>query len=163
MFLNLWLNKMLFSWRWFVNVALAILPWVFWAFLRDRKRTHSLLFSAFLLALITSCLDMLGMTLGIWSYYSKPEPLISPYLKWDITLLPVTAMFFYQYRPEVHSSVKSVIFAGLGSFVVQPVFEFLRFVNHKHWEDFYSFPILFALYLIGWYAFRYREKKESKL
>jgi hypothetical protein len=47
--------------------------------------------------------------------------------------------------------LKALVFSALGSFVVQPVFEWLAFYEPHGWKDYYSLPILFAIYLGGHY------------
>lgn len=36
---GIWLNEILFSWRWWLNIALTIIPWLIWIKYRDRKNT----------------------------------------------------------------------------------------------------------------------------
>lgn len=45
-------NKMVFTWHWWLDVALAVLPWIVWVIVRDRKRTHSFLYAGFFSMLI---------------------------------------------------------------------------------------------------------------
>jgi hypothetical protein len=87
--------------------------------------------------------------MGLWGYNVKLIPIIPPYIPWDFTLMPVTAMLFYQYKPRTNPIVKAAIFSGLGSFIFQPIFEWLGFYNPQNWMDWYSFPIMAGIYLIG--------------
>jgi hypothetical protein len=99
--------------------------------------------------ILASVLDMAGVAMGLWTYYCKVFPTVIAYAKFDITLIPVTAMLFYQYKPYVNPLIKAIIYAGISSFVIEPVFIWLRFYNPIRWETYYSFPIVVVIYLIG--------------
>ncbi len=148
---HLWLSSMVFKWHWWVDLALTILPWALWFLVRKKESTHRFLHGGLVVMLIAAYLDFLGLALGLWGYNSKLLPLIPPYFPWDFTLLPVTAMLFYQYKPQIHPFIKAICFSVLGSFIVQPIFQWLGFYNPKGWKHYYSFPFIVGIYLIGHY------------
>jgi len=148
---NIWISDMVFEWHWWVNLGLSILPWLLWIRFRKKDSTHRLLYAGFVVLIISSFLDMLGMTLGLWGYSTKVIPIIPPYFPWDFSLIPVIAMLFYQIKPNVKPLFKAVLFSLLSSFVSQPFFAWLQFYNPKHWEHYYSFPIFIMVYLAGYW------------
>jgi hypothetical protein len=151
--LDVWQKYMLFTWRWWLDLALAIIPWVIWLKVREKASTHRLLYAGFVVMMLTSFLDMLGMSLGIWSYNSRLVPLVPGYLPWDFTLMPVTAMLFYQFKPRINPWIKAAVYSGIGSFVVQPLFDLIESYEPESWAHWYSFPIILVIYMIGYYFF----------
>ncbi|SHH77492.1 hypothetical protein SAMN02745823_00964 [Sporobacter termitidis DSM 10068] len=149
--LGLWCGSIVFTWHWWVNAGLSVLPWVLWVLVRKKESTHRLLLAGFVVLVLSSFLDMLGLNFGLWGYNSIVIPIIPPYIPWDFSIIPVTAMLFYQVKPKVNPYLKALIFSLLGSFVVQPVFEWIGFYNRKAWRDYYSLPLIFAIYLAGHY------------
>lgn len=146
---QIWKEDIVFSWQWWFGVGLIIIPWVFWFFYRKRTSTNRLLYSGFMVLIISSWLDFIGITLGLWYYPVKVIPTIPAYLIWDFTLLPISAMVLIQFRPHLHPIFKASIYAGLNAFIGEPVFQWLGFYQPKKWEYIYSFPIFFLIYLFG--------------
>ena len=148
-FLRFWVNDIVFTWHWWLEAALAVLPWVVWLAVRKKDSTKRLLCAGFFVLIISSYLDMLGMSMGLWGYNSAVIPTIPPYAPWNFSLLPVSAMLFYQVRPSLNPFIKAVVFAGVAAFVFEPVFTWLAIYNPKEWRHIYSLPIFIAIYLIG--------------
>lgn len=72
--------------------------------------------------LISSWLDYVGVTLGLWRYYNKLIPLMPDYIAWDFAHMPVTIMFFLQIKPQVNPIIKGLIFAGMTAFIARTNF-----------------------------------------
>ena len=150
--LQVWQNEIVFTWRWWLEIALSIIPWVLWFFYRKRESTGRLLCTGFLVVIISSWFDFLGTTIGLWYYPVKLIPTVPSYIVYDFTLMPVIVMSLLQVRPEINAFVKGCLFAGVTAFVGEPVFEWLHFYNPVHWKHIYSFPIYLAIYLIANYV-----------
>lgn len=148
-----WLTKVVFSWHWWLDVALAVLPWGLWLLVRRRDIQHRLLYAGLVTALLATYLDVIGMSLGLWTYYTWVVPLMPEYLPWDLSVMPVTAMLFYQYKQNWNPWIKAVIFAIFGSFVSEPLFELIGIYKRITWEYWYSFPIQIAVYMTGYAVF----------
>ncbi len=159
---KIWRDYMLFGWRWWLDLALSILPWVLWFIVRDKKRTHNLLYAGLVILVLSSMSDMIGMSFGLWGYHSRVVPFFPAYVPWDFSVIPVTAMLFYQFLPKIKPFYKGLIFSAFGSFVVQPVFAWLGTYDPKVWRHYYSFPIVLIFYLIG-YCFYKRSLSNSVL
>jgi hypothetical protein len=147
----IWSHHVLFTWRWWISLAFTIIPWVIWIVKRKKESTHRLLYAAFFTMLISSWFDVLGILFGLWSYHFELVPFSPAFLPWDITFIPVTTIAFLQYKPHINPFIKAVVFSGIGSFLAQPTFVVLGYYAPKHWEHYYSFPILLVIYLLANY------------
>ena len=150
---QVWLDQVLFSWHWWLDVALAVLPWGLWLLVRRRDIQHRLLYAGLVTALLATYLDTIGMALGLWTYYTWVLPLMPEYLPWDLSVMPVMAMLFYQFKPNWNPWIKAVIFAVLGAFVSEPLFEWIGIYKRLAWEYWYSFPIFILVYMLGYVVF----------
>jgi len=69
-----WLQDSLFTWQWWLLVALFITPWILWWFVVDKKRFSAIvLLGTFVLA-TSSWMDDLGTDLILWYYPYKLLP-----------------------------------------------------------------------------------------
>src|SRR5690606_1394136 len=82
---HIWVEKMVFTWHWWLGAALAVLPWVVWLIVRDRKNQHSLLYGALFTMLAAMLLDTAGVSQDGWNYNSLLLPFFPQYLPWDLT------------------------------------------------------------------------------
>lgn len=151
-----WRTEIVFSWRWWLNIALSILPWILWIWLRDKKNTVRLLFVGLVVALVTTFLDNLGISYNRWHYDWKVIPSIAIYLPWNLTLFPVGVMFFLQVKPQANVYKKALLYAVVAAATLEPLFVWLGLYHPVRWNSFYSFPIYFFLYLF--YSFIYNCK-----
>lgn len=147
----LWLDHVVFTWRWWIGVGLAIIPWIIWIVLRKRESTNRLLFVGLFVILISSYLDFLGIQLGLWRYKFEDLPTIPSYIPWDVSVLPVTVMLFIQYKPRLSPVFKALVFAALASFIGEPLIVWLEIYEPVRWSSLYSFPIYTVIYLISHY------------
>ena len=143
----------LFTWRWWLLLALAICPWLLWLVLRKKESTDRLLYAGLFVGLIGSSLDLFGIAYGLWSYQASLIFQVPPMIPWDFSLLPVATMFFLQYKPKAKPVIKALIYSLIGSFIWQPLAVLLHLYHPKHWPHYYSFPLFFALYLLANYVY----------
>ena len=139
---------MLFTWHWWFNLALTIVPWVVWIIIRKKDSTYRLLTAGLFSMFLSSFLDVVGVALGLWGYNSVLIPLIPPFSPWDSSLFPVAVMIFIQYCPKINIFLKAIIYSAISSFIVEPFFALINFYEPKHWNYFYSFIIVIIIYLI---------------
>ena len=150
-FYNLWVDNVLFNWRWFFGIALIFVPWIVWFLIRKKECTDRLLYAGFSVMLMSSFLDVVGIALGLWSYPFNVFPLMPEFIPFDISALPVTTMIFIQLFPKVRPVWKALVYSALGSFVFQPLMKWMGLYNNMNWEHYYSFPILVGIYLTAHY------------
>ncbi len=140
---------MVFTWHWWLDVSLSVLPWILWFFVRDRRKTHNLLYAGIFTMLAATILDMLGISQGAWNYNTWLLPYLPEYLPWDLTVMPVTAMLFYQFFPRIKPWMKGAAFGVIAAYVVEPIFIWLGVYEPSGWEHHYSLPIYFMIFMIG--------------
>ena len=116
-----WLNNVFLTWRWWLLVISAIVPWILWVRFRKKDSTFRLLLAGLSVALIATYLDKFGYWLSLWSYPIMPIPIIPAHFPWNITLAPVSIMATIQFKPNINPYLKSVVYSLLCSFVVQPL------------------------------------------
>lgn len=149
MMIKYWLENVLWTWRWWLGLFLTTVPWGIWYMIRKKDSTHRLLFVAFFIMLITSWLDLVGILFGTWFYKEAVIPISPSFIPWDITLLPVSVLVFLQFKTNISPFIKAVIFSGISSFAIQPLFVILGFYVPTHWHHYYSFPIFIIIYILA--------------
>jgi hypothetical protein len=159
---RIWAQQMVFTWHWWVDLALAVLPWVLWLIVRDRKNTHRLLYAGLFTAFVATVLCMIGVSQGGWNYNTWLLPYFPEYLPWDWTIMPVTAMLFYQFFPKFNPWIKGAAFGVIAAYVVEPIFIWLGFYEPSGWEHHYSLPIYFAIYMMGYWLYTRRFGESAK-
>ena len=144
-------SDILFTWRWWIALALIILPWTIWFFVRKKESTDRLLYVAFFVMVISSAMDDVGITINLWKYPVIVFPLMPEFVTFDVCALPVATMLYIQYFPNVNPYIKAVIYAVTSSFIFEPLNVWLGLYVKVHWEYYYSFPIMILIYLISNY------------
>lgn len=158
---DIWLNAILFSWRWWFGLALTVAPWIIWILFHDKQKSGRLLLVGIFSACTTNFLDVIGLSFGLWHYDWKLLPLIVSYIPWDYALFPVFVMFLLEIKPKVNSWIKAVVFSFTCAFVFEPIFIFLGMYHEISWKNYYSFIIYILLYYI--YHLLYKAKFISDL
>ena len=144
-----WKDHIFLTWRWWVGGGLIVVPWVVWLIVRRKESTARLLFSGMFVMLVAAVLDLVGSFLGLWTYPYKVFPLMPELVPYDLSSLPVATMVFLQYFPKVKPVIKAIVYAGLGAFVFEPLMIWLKLYDNINWPHYFSYPILFAIYLIA--------------
>ncbi len=150
---RVWAQKIVFTWHWWIDLGLAVLPWILWLIIRDRKRTHNLLYAALFTMLIATILDVVGVSQSGWNYDTTLLPYFPEYMPWDLAVMPVTAMLFYQFFPKINAWIKGAAFGVVGAFIAEPIFMWLGFYEQGGWEHYFSLPIYIAIYMIGYWLY----------
>ncbi|HWO74982.1 MAG TPA: CBO0543 family protein [Bacillus sp. (in: firmicutes)] len=119
---QIWADHIVLSFGWFTSLFLTVVPWIVWFIFRDKDSQTRLLLGGLWAMLVSSWLDYIGVTLGLWKYYNKLVPLMPDYIAWDFSLMPVTIMFFLQVKPKVSPIIKGLIFAAMTAFLAEPLF-----------------------------------------
>lgn len=68
---------------------------------------------------------------------------------WSYSVFPVTLMLFLQYKTSINPLIKASVFSAIGSFIIQPIAKLLDLYHPKQWSNYYSFIILFVIYLFA--------------
>lgn len=122
-YITLWMDDMFLTWRWWLNVAILLVPWILWFIFRKKESTNRLMLAGLFVFFFTSVLDSVGVAFGLWYYTNTPLPYIHTfYLPWDFSMFPVSIMFLLQYKRDIHPIYKAIYFAVMSVFVEKPIF-----------------------------------------
>ncbi|MBM7570781.1 CBO0543 family protein [Aquibacillus albus] len=152
--IELWMKDVVFTPLWWLGIVLSIVPWVVWAFFHNKKSRNRMLFAGFGITIISSFFDFLGVQLGLWVYYYELIPWIPAYEPWNGTLVPVAILVLIEYKPSISPFLKGGVFAGFTAFIGEPFFEYIGLYKEINWNSFYSFPIYFSIFLVGYWLSR---------
>jgi hypothetical protein len=143
------MSTFIFTWRWWLGVAMIVIPWIVWFIFRDRKSTGRLLCAGFFVMIFSAVLDTLGIEFGLWAYPVKvvPSPTLS--FSFRLSVLPVLAMFFIQIKPKVNPIIKSITYSGISAYVGLPLLASIHLYKKLNWAYTYSFFILSVMYLVA--------------
>ncbi len=145
-----WLGKDLGSWRWWVLVALIIVPWFVWYKLADKKRLVELVMFGLIVMVFTITLDELGFSLSLWSYPVDVIWIFPRLTSVDYTAVPIIFMLLYQYFSTWKSFFWALVaLSTLFSFVLEPSIVYFEFYILIKWSYLYSFNIYIIMGLIS--------------
>lgn len=137
-----WTHNEVFSFQWWLLMALLIVPWFIWWKLVDKKRLLEILLFGFLVITVATTLDEFGCQLNLWEYPYDIEPLFPRLIPVNFTALPVIFMLVYQYFPEWKSFIRAnVIMAVVLSFIAENILKWAKIYVLLKWESYYSLPI----------------------
>jgi hypothetical protein len=141
-----WNNDVFLSFNWWILLFLTIVPWIIWWKLVDRSRMIEILFYGASVSIYAILLDDIGSYFLLWIYEFQLVP-ISPRLNpIDLTVMPVTYMFVYQYFKRWKSFLLAQMVLAFGAaFLTEPIFVWLGIYKVLHWESIYSFVIYILL------------------
>ena len=144
-----WVNEILFTWQWWVLVALVLILWLIWWKIVDRKKIFEIMTYGFMVMVLSSLLDAIGVEYEFWEYHYQLLPLLDVFMTYNIAVIPVTYMVIYQYFQTWKSfiichTVLSAIFA----LIAEPLLVWLNYYQLLKWEYYYSFPIYLTMALI---------------
>jgi hypothetical protein len=157
-----WHAENLWTWRWWVLAVLTVAPWGLWFLIRKKESTGRLLCVAFFVSVVAIFLDIIGGGFELWAYTVRVIPIISSFIPWDISVMPVATMLFLQFFPKVNLFIKAGVYAFSGAFICEPVAVWLEIASEPHWSSFYSFPIILIIYLLSHAIFTSKSFKVIK-
>jgi hypothetical protein len=145
--INIWTEQTLFTWQWWLGVALTIVPWVIWFIFRKKQSTDRSLYIGFYIITIAVMLDISGAQIGLWHYRYEVIPFLPSYFPWDFCLMPVSIMFLIEHKRHIHPLIKAFFFAIVSSYAAEPFFDWIDVYSLDHWKYSYSVPIQVLIYL----------------
>jgi len=149
-YMKMWNEEIFLSWRWWLVVAVLVLPWVLWCCLRKKQSTDRLIYTGLSVYLMTSILDSIGVSFGLWSYLVTPFPYLQGYfIPWELTVFPVITMLLIEYKRHISKYVKAAFFAFGSALLAEPFFEWIGIYQTLTWEHYYGIPLYYVIYLIA--------------
>ncbi|XEC94750.1 CBO0543 family protein [Paenibacillus tarimensis] len=145
----LWMEEIVFSWRWWVSLFLTLLPWIVWAVYCKKDSVARLIGVGFFTMFLTAWLDSIGVPLGLWYYPVDIIPFFPSYIPYDFCIFPVLIMILLQFKPRVSPYWKALAFAAGTAFIAEPVMEYFDFYEEIRWNSFLSAICYFIIYLLA--------------
>ena len=144
-----WANETVFTLKWWLLVALSMLPPIIWWKLVDRKRLFEIMTYGLLVAVISGLFDAIGVEGDLWEYKYQIIPLLDVFLVYDISVMPITYMLMYQYFKSWKSFIIAhLVLAFVFAFVAEPFLVWLDVYQMYNWKHIYSFPIYFLMAIV---------------
>jgi hypothetical protein len=147
---QIWFEYEFLSVQWCFSVLLSIIPWILWWKFRKKDSSNRLLCGAFFIIAISMLLDSFGTELGFWDYRYEAVPFLPSFIPWDLCFLPVIFMYLVQIKPKISPILKAFLYSVIGSFIGEPIFQWLGYYQPLTWNSLYSFPIYFLKFIIGY-------------
>ncbi|WP_205516326.1 CBO0543 family protein [Paenibacillus sp. SYP-B3998] len=159
------MNTFLFTWRWWLGIALFIVPWIVWIIFRKKESTDRLLYAGLSSILLGLIIEMFALSMGMWSYPVKFIPNAGlAFLPYHFSTLPVGVMFTLQWMPKINAVLKGILLGIVCAYGIEPFFAKSGFYNPKNWYYFYDVFIYFFIYMVAnWLSSRnYFDQLKSK-
>ncbi|PKG24341.1 CBO0543 family protein [Niallia nealsonii] len=148
-----WMDHSLFTWHWWIGIALIVIPLLLWLKFRNKNSQDRLLFAGVVVAIISAALDYMGTFFGKWRYDYEVYPALSNYIPFSFFALPIAVMFLLQVKPKMNPFLKALIFAVF-SIIALPIVKWIGIYEPVKWNYLYSFIIQYFIYLIAHYISR---------
>lgn len=146
MMLEYWKHDNLFTWQWWLAVALTGISFVLWVVLLDKRRLIEVMLYATCIEITATFFDLIGGSFMLWSYPIKVLPIVLPLQEVDLVILPEIYSLLYQKFSSWKSFALSVVLtSGAFSFIGEPLLIKIGAYQVYHWSYTYSFLIYIAM------------------
>lgn len=149
-YFEVWKDHILFSWRWWVLLFIAVMSWIIWVVFHQKESSDRLLYVGLFVVLISSWLDFLGVMFNLWYYTADLIPSNPGFISFDFCVLPVFAMLLIQWKPQASPFLKALLFGGVNAFIGEYLLIWMDIYKPSHWHPMYFFPILSGIYWISY-------------
>ncbi len=145
-----WKHNDLFSFGWWLLLAINLLFIYMAVKILDRSRLFELLTVAGIIISFSTMLDTILIQYGLTSYPTSLTPLTPSFFVSTYIILPVIYMLLYQ----LFSSWKSYLVANIITciflaFIIEKLLRLLHIYQYIHWNSFYSFLAYFGIGLFS--------------
>ncbi|MEW9670214.1 CBO0543 family protein [Ammoniphilus sp. 3BR4] len=147
------MNAFLFTWQWWIALAMLIVPWMIWGLYRNRESSARIFSAGLLVMALSEILDTVGISFGNWAYPVKVIPVATINFSFRLSVLPVFAMLLLQFKPRFNPYIKAMFFGGFGAYVGLPLLAMMDLYKKMDWAYTYSFFIMISMYLLAhWFS-----------
>lgn len=141
-----WVNREVFSFQWWLLLAVLIIPWFIWWKYVDKKRLLEISLFGAIISIFAFCLDSTLTELVLWGYQYKIFPVWPILMSVDFSIIPVSFMFVYQYFRETKKFIIAMaVVAAAFAFIAEPLLTWIGIYKIYQWKYIYSFPIYIAM------------------
>lgn len=149
------MNAFLFTWQWWIALAMMVVPWIIWVIFRNYKSSARIFSAGLLVMVLSEILDAIGVSSGKWAYPVKVIPVATVSFSFRLSVLPVFVMLLLQFKPRFNPYIKAILFGGVGAYVGMPTLAIIDLYKKIDWTYTYSFFILTLMYLLAhWFSRR---------
>ncbi|HJV16726.1 MAG TPA: CBO0543 family protein, partial [Bacillales bacterium] len=136
------MNAFLFTWQWWIALAMMIVPWIIWMTFRDRKNSARIFSAGLLVMVLSETMDAIGVSFGKWTYSVKVIPAATVSFSFRLSVLPVLVMLLLQFKSRFNPYIKAIFFGGFGAYGGLPLLDSIDLYKKIDWSLTYSFIIL---------------------
>lgn len=142
LWLDYWIQEVVFTYHWWIMVGVLILSFFLWWRLVDKTRIIEISLVGLLISGIAFILDQIGTSLGYWTYPYTLTPLERDlWAVADFSVLPFFYMMIYQRFAKWKIYILTMIlFALFSAFVGETIFQWLGIYVLLKWKHIYSIP-----------------------
>lgn len=141
-----WLHYNLYTWQWYVLLAMLILPYVIWWKLVDKKRLLPIVAMGLMVMTTANWMDQVGSELGWWYYPYKTIPIFPQMIPVNYAMLPVGYMLLYQwFVPWKKYMIAAAVMSAIMTWISEPVVVWMGIYQVISWDYSYSFPIYMGI------------------
>ncbi|MCA1065233.1 CBO0543 family protein [Rossellomorea sp. AcN35-11] len=158
--MDVWQEYVLFSWHWWLGLALAVIPLLIWMRYRDRGSTTSLLLAGLTTSILSAFWDTTGNFFGWYDYRYDLLPMTTNYFPYYFVLLPVLVMFTIQLFKGVNVYLKGIVLSALISFVGLPVLRMIGIYQLLNWNYVYSFILMCIIFVLSFQMSKIKDQKD---
>lgn len=161
---DFWFDSVVFTYQWWLLVALIIIPFVLWWKIVDRKRLFEITTYGLFVALLAGLLDAIGVELDAWDYKYDLIPLLDVFIVYDVSILPISYMLLYQYFQTWRSFlIAHIVLSFAFAFIAEPLLVWLDIYQLMEWKHIYSVPGYFFIAIsLRWLMGRLLKKSQSR-
>lgn len=158
-----WLHNVVFTYQWWLLVAVTVIPIIAWWKFVDRRRFFEITTYGLLVSLVAGLLDAIGVETDAWEYKYDLVPLLDVFIAYDISILPVSYMAIYQYcRTWTSFALAHGVLSLVFALVSEPLLVYLDIYQLIKWKHIYSVPGYFLLAIcIRWVMSKLIKKSRS--
>jgi hypothetical protein len=153
----------IFSWTWFIEIALIFFPLLIWWKLVDKKRLLEICVFGLIVNMMAAFLDVAGSDYVLWEYPAHVLPQVALLIPVDYVIVPTIGMFVYQRFSTWRSFIiVSIIMSAFMAFLCEPFAVLINMYRLISWRYIYSFPIYFLILIIARAVTRFFAQRQQK-
>jgi hypothetical protein len=157
-----WLQYDLFSYQWWLLLAVFIISWVVWWKLVDKQRLKEIILFGVSMSYLIYVLDHVGYELNLWIYPHKLIRILPEATTLDWGILSISHMLVYQYFRRWRSYlIANTLMAIVFAFIFEPISVWIGIYKMLNWRYIYSFPIYILKAVIIKWLFEIEIRRQS--
>ncbi|HBI04884.1 MAG TPA: hypothetical protein DDY49_12745, partial [Paenibacillaceae bacterium] len=144
-------------------ILVTIIPWFIWWKFADKKRLIEIFSFGLLIMFISVFFAPIKQNFNLWQFIHRVHwSLSTPLFPYDITILPVTYMFIYQFSKNWTSYViGTLLLSCFMAFILMPMFiklDLILFISYR--SHFIALTVLIIIALFSrWFIYSHLSRK----